>query len=113
MSILIDKIRLNAKLISRLVLVTLLIWFITPPTNSITQSFTGKIFKPNSEQVQIHFEASKQNSVQQVAKEASFILQSDFVKPGIQLTGNLIRSFLHVNSFVRNTFYVYTTINAP
>lgn len=96
-----------------MVLVSLLIWFITPATNSITQGFTDKIFKPNAEQVQIHFEVSKQNAAPQVSKEVSFILQRDEVKPGLRQTGNLIKSFLHVNSFVRNTFYVYTTINAP
>lgn len=113
MSIWINKIRSNTKLISRLVLVSLLIWFITPETNSFTQGFTGKSFKPNAEQVQIHFEVSKQNTANQGSKEVSFTLPSDFVKPGLQLTGTLLKSFLHISSFVRNTFYVYTTINAP
>lgn len=112
MKVSLNRIRSVTRPISQLVLVILLIWLILPETSD-TSSSTGKFFKPNTEQVLIHFDLKKQNTVNPISKEITFILQNAFSKRNLDQTCSLIKSFLSVNSFIRNPFYVHTNINAP
>jgi hypothetical protein len=113
MLMVLDKIRQSKKLISQLVLVALLIWFITPEANSLTQKVVGKTYKPNVEQVQLPFSLTKQSTTNSLSKNVDSIISHDVISFSLHPSTNLIQSFLHINSFVRNVFYVYISINAP
>jgi hypothetical protein len=110
---LLNKIRQSKKLISQFVLFALLVWFITPEANPHTQKVVGKSYKPNIEQVQLPLSLSKQSTTNSVSEHVDSILSYYSATLSLEIASNLIQSFLHINSFVRNAFYVYITINAP
>jgi hypothetical protein len=112
MNISINRIRNIARPISLLVLALLLIWFILP-TESQYSSSTFSLYKPNTEQVLVHFDLTKQSTSNPISKDLHFVLQATLLMQSLGQSPSLIKLFLNVNSFVRNTFYVHTTINAP
>jgi hypothetical protein len=110
---LINRIRQTKKPMSQLVLVALLIWFITPEANPLTQKVSGKSYKPNIEQVQLQLSLSKQSTTNSLTKDAHSFISYDVTRLKLETVTNLIQLYLHINSFVRNVFYIYITINAP
>jgi len=100
------------KPISQLVLVILLIWLILPLTSRTVSSY-GRFINPLTEQVAFHIDLTKQNTLNPLAKTVNFILQHTVALAQSGQPSRLIKSFLNINSFTRNSFYVHTTVNAP
>jgi len=113
MAFLMNPVRRSIKPISQLVLLMLLIWFFLPDTKSNNQRANQIILKENTDHFKIQLAVSKQESVYPIVKQLSGAPQEGFLVPVLRPVKGLFKSFLRINSFVRNTFYVYTTINAP
>lgn len=109
----ISDIKRWARLISRLVLALLLMWFLAPDTipNSLTSP--DKISKPDFEQSQFSLDTAKQGAVKSTQKKVIYFLIRNTC---LQLSWQRVHTaftFIAVNDFIRNNIYGYTTIHAP
>lgn len=105
--------RTMAKLVSRLVLFILLIWSVTPEQGHAYSPVQNKIYKSGSEQILINLDLSKQSTFNSYSKESNYIVENDLLNLYHNSVCNYLKTFLQVNAFTRNTFYVNPTINAP
>ncbi len=103
----------DAKLISRLVLFTLLIWSITPEQGYTYSPVQNKINKSGGEHILLNLDLNKQNNLNSSSKESNYAVENQLLNLNLNSVCDFLKPYLQVNAFLRNTFYVNPTINAP